>query len=160
MTTFGRLTVLAGIVAIWACATDASAQSNKAVEDRLALMKANGAAVAGITGFYKENKGTMADVEKHLATLQANARTAQSPALWPKGTSVTELGPKATAAKPEIWEKQDDFKKAAANFETEVQKFSATVRSGDKAAIEAALGGFGRNACGTCHQPFRGKRET
>jgi cytochrome c556 len=156
----GKLTALAAIVAVWACATSASAQTAKAVDDRLALMKSNGGALAGITKFYKENQGSMADVEKHLATLQANSTKIASDALWPKGTSANELGSKATGAKPDIWAKPDDFKKAAATYTAELQKFSATIKSGDKAAIDSALGGFGRNACGACHQPFRGKRET
>jgi cytochrome c556 len=156
----GKFVTLAGLAALWACAMDASAQSSKAVEDRQAIMKSNGAALAAITAFYKENKGTMADVERHLAALQDNATKAGNPALWPRGTSAGELGAKATGAKPDIWDKMDDFRKATANFDAEVKKLAATVKSGDKAAAEAAVGTFPRTACGTCHQPFRARRET
>jgi cytochrome c556 len=160
MKKLGGFAVVAGMAALWACSMDASAQSGKAVDDRLALMKANGAAVAGITAFYKENKGTMADVEKNLATLQANAAVVGNDSLWPKATSANELGSKATGAKPDIWMKWDDFKEAATSMDVEVRKFAATIKGGDKAAIDAALGTFGRGACGTCHTPFRGKRDT
>jgi cytochrome c556 len=151
----GKFAALAGLAVVWACAMDASAQGNKAVEDRQALMKSNGAAVAGITAFVKENKGTMADVQRHLATLQTNSGNVAKEALWPKGTSTAELG-KATRAKSDIWTKWDDFKKADATFDAEVEKFAAVARGGDKAAIEPALATLGRNTCGACHTAFRG----
>jgi cytochrome c556 len=159
MNKISKFAVLAGMAALWACAMDASAQSGKAVEDRIALMKANGAAVAGINAFYKENKGTMADVDKHLATLQASAGKIGSEAAWPKGTSVTELG-KATRAKPDVWDKWADFKKIAEGMDAEAKKLAAVVKGGDKAAIEAAVGVFGRNTCAACHTPFRGPAQT
>jgi cytochrome c556 len=141
---------------------DASAQSGKAVDDRQALMKANGGALGGITAFYKENKGSMADVDRHLSTLQANATklASSADALFPKGSSTNELGTKATGSKPDIWMKWDDFKKAAGTMDAEVKKLAAAVKGGDKAAIEAAIGGMGRVGCGTCHTAFRGKRDT
>jgi len=75
----------------------------------------------------------------------------QIPALFPEGS----LGPPKTAAKPEIWQKWPEFEAAAKNLTTQSEKLRDTAKTGDSAATQAVVQTFGRQACGTCHTPFR-----
>lgn len=155
-----RLSVLAGAAAalLWSVAPQPiAAQDAKAVKERQELMKSNSANVKAIAAFVKGGKGSAADVEQRLMRIASTAD--KIPDLFPKGTDVGALGPKATGAKMEIWSKADDFEKAAENLKTQAQKFAAVVKSGDKAMIGSTFGDFGKNACGTCHRTFRAKRQ-
>jgi cytochrome c556 len=85
------------------------------------------------------------DAEKLAATAK------QIPALFPEGS----LDPAKSAAKPEIWQKKGEFDAAAKNLETWSIKLKDAAASGNAAATDAVVKDFGRQACGTCHQPFR-----
>jgi len=77
--------------------------------------------------------------------------SAKIPRLFPEGS----LGPTKTAAKPEIWAKWPEFEAAAKNLGTQAEKLRDTAKTGDAAATNAVVATFGRQACGTCHTPFR-----
>ncbi len=62
-----------------------------------------------------------------------------------------------SAALPAVWEKSDEFKKAAERFESEATKLAQVSKSGDEAAVKAQIGATGK-ACGGCHETFREKR--
>ena len=59
-----------------------------------------------------------------------------------------------TRAKPEIWEDWAKFEQAAADLEAAAAGMVEAAKTGDLAAIGAALGKVG-GACGGCHKPFR-----
>jgi cytochrome c556 len=65
------------------------------------------------------------------------------------------LGPEKTAAKPEIWQKWPDFEAAAKNLQVQSEKLRDVARTKDADATNAVIKDFGRQACGTCHTPFR-----
>ena len=60
-------------------------------------------------------------------------------------------------AKPEIWSKADDFKKALTAFQTETAKLAELARGGNAEAIKAQIPAVGKT-CGGCHDTFRVKR--
>jgi cytochrome c556 len=62
-----------------------------------------------------------------------------------------------SAALPAIWEKPDEFKKAAERLQSEVSKLAQVSKSGDEAAVKAQIGATGK-ACGGCHETFREKQ--
>src|SRR5258705_13944616 len=72
------------------------------------------------------------------------------PSLFPEG-SLTDK----SKAKPEIWQKWPEFQAAAKNFDSQAAKLRDAARTKDLAATTAAAKAFGRQACGTCHTPFR-----
>jgi len=74
----------------------------------------------------------------------------QIAALFPEG-SLTDK----SKAKPEVWQKWSEFEAAAKNMGAQAEKLRDAARSKDQAATEAVAKEFGRQACGTCHQPFR-----
>ncbi|HEU4704915.1 MAG TPA: cytochrome c, partial [Sphingomicrobium sp.] len=85
----------------------------------------------------------------HSATV---ARLAPEVSKWfPPGTG-PDVG--KTRAKPEIWQKPEDFAAKTRAFQAAAQKFDATARGGDVAAIKAGFGEVGKT-CKACHNPYR-----
>ena len=70
---------------------------------------------------------------------------------FPKGTG-PELG--KTGAKPEIWQKPQDFAAKLHGFQAAAQAFNAAARSGDMAAIKARYADLG-GSCKACHDSYR-----
>jgi len=142
--------VLGGLAAVIAvgCATAQTAKMTPAetVAERQKLMKANGAAWKNVQANTKA--GNIAAVVADADALSQNAK--KIPPLFPQGSMTAD-----SKAKPEVWQKWADFEAAAKTMETEAAKLRDTAKSGDKAATEALVKGFGGKACGTCHQPFR-----
>jgi len=116
------------------------------VADRQRLMKLNGASWKDVQD--KVKAGQIEAVAVNAETLAMNAE--HIPALFPKG-SLTDK----SKAKPDIWEKFPEFEAAAKNLETKSVELRDAARAKDQAKVEALVKDFGRNACGTCHQPFR-----
>ncbi|MBI4840680.1 MAG: cytochrome c [candidate division NC10 bacterium] len=130
------------------CATAASMRvgSGDVVADRQRLMKLNGASWADAQAKFKA--GNIEGIAVNAETMALNSM--HIPALFPEG-SLTDK----SKAKPEVWQKWAEFEAAAKNFQTWAEKLRDTARTKDAAATEAIVKDFGRQACGTCHTPFR-----
>lgn len=144
-------TLVASLSALLAagCATSQSASkvgSGDVVADRQRLMKLNGASWADAQAKFKA--GNIEAIAVNAETIAINAT--HIPALFPQG-SLTEK----SNAKPEIWQKWSEFEAAAKNLQTWAERLRDTARTKDTAATEAIVKDFGRQACGTCHTPFR-----
>jgi cytochrome c556 len=120
--------------------------SGDPVADRQRLMKLNGASWKDVQD--KVKAGQIEAVAVNAETMAINAK--HIPALFPQG-SLTDK----SKAKPEIWQKFSEFEAAAKNFETKSDELREAARAKDQAKVEALVKDFGRQACGTCHQPFR-----
>src|SRR5215475_4775525 len=143
--------VLGGLVTL-ALASNATGQSttkiwtSDVVADRQRLMKLNGASWADAQA--KMKAGNVEAIAVNAETMALNSE--HIPMLFPEG-SLTEK----SKAKPEIWQKRDEFDSAAKNMGQWSVKLRDTARTKDAAATEAVMKDFGRQACGTCHTPFR-----
>jgi cytochrome c556 len=144
--------VVLGSLVTLALASAATGQStikiwtSDVVADRQRLMKLNGASWADAQAKLKAG-----NAEAVAANAETMALTATMiPALFPEG-SLTDK----SKAKPEIWQKWAEFEAAAKNMGAQADKLRDAARSKDLAATEAVAKDFGRQACGTCHQPFR-----
>ena len=120
--------------------------SGDIVADRQRIMKLNGASWADAQA--KIKAGNFEAVAVNAETMALNAE--HIPMLFPKG-SLTDK----SKAKPEVWEKWSEFTAAAKTFQTESEKLRDAARAKNQAQVEALAKDFGRNACGTCHTPFR-----
>ena len=120
--------------------------SGDIVADRQRIMKLNGASWADAQA--KIKAGNFEAVAVNAETMALNAE--HIPMLFPKG-SLTDK----SKAKPEIWEKWNDFTAAAKAMQTESEKLRDAARAKNQAQVEAIAKDFGRNACGSCHTPFR-----
>jgi len=105
---------------------------------------------------YVNGSGDQAVAVAKVQDMIAVADKLGDPALWPAGTAIADLPPKATRAKPEIWQEMDKFKAIPATLKGEEQKLLAAVQKGDKAEAKTAFGDTGKNGCGACHGSFRG----
>ena len=119
----------------------------EAIETRQNLMKEQGKAWKNIQD--KTKAGQIAAIVPDAEKLASTSK--EIPKLFPEGS----LNPEKSAAKPEIWQKKADFNAAAKNLETWSVKLRDVAKTGDAAQTQAVVKDFGRQACGTCHQPFR-----
>jgi cytochrome c556 len=120
--------------------------SGDPVADRQRLMKLNGASWKDIQD--KHKAGQIEAIAVNAETLAINAD--HIPALFPKG-SLTDK----SKAKPELWEKWPEFEAAAKNLQVKAAELRDAARAKDQAKVDDLMKTFGRQACGTCHQPFR-----
>ncbi len=116
------------------------------VADRQRVMKLQGASWADIQA--KAKAGNVEAIAVNAETLAMTAR--QIPALFPEG-SLTDK----SKAKPDVWQKWPEFQAAAKNLETQAEKLRDAARAKNEQLTQDILKDFGRNACGTCHTPFR-----
>jgi cytochrome c556 len=118
------------------------------IEKRQQAMKGNSA----------DAKAIKAAVEsKDYATIETKAKdimgTAERiPGLFPKGSTTGKT--KATAA---IWEKSDDFAKAAKNLGKAASELAAAAKAKDDTEIGVKVKALG-DACGACHKAFRAEK--
>jgi len=143
--------VLGSLVAL-AIAGSATGQSttklwtSDVVADRQRLMKLNGA--------------SWADAQAKLKAGNAEAVAANAETMALIATQILPLFPEGSLtdkskAKPEIWQKWPEFETAVKNYAMQAEKLRDAARTKDLAATEAVAKDFGRQACGTCHTPFR-----
>ncbi len=144
------LVVLGLTVAVAAgCASEpktTKAGSGDIVADRQRLMKLNGATWSELQA--KAKAGNVEGVAVSAETLALNSQ--QIPSLFPAG-SMTDK----SKAKPEVWQKWPEFEAAAKKMETESEKLRDAARAKNEQLVQDIVKDFGRNACGTCHTPFR-----
>jgi cytochrome c556 len=136
LTTF----VLAG------CASTPKMSPAEIVAERQRLMKLNGASWQDAQAKFKA--GNIEGIAVNAETMAMNAR--EIPRLFREDAMTAE-----SKAKPEIWQKWPEFQTDAKNFQVMAEKLRDAAKSKNAAATGAIMKEFGREACGTCHTPFR-----
>jgi cytochrome c556 len=144
------LVVLSLAVAVAAgCATEtkkAKIGSGDVVADRQRLMKLHGALWTDI-----QNKAKANNIEGIEVSAEGLAVAAQFiPVMFPEG-SLTDK----SKAKPEVWQKWPEFEAAAKKLQTESEKLRDSAKAKNAQQTQDIVKDFGRNACGSCHTPFR-----
>ncbi len=120
--------------------------SGDVIADRQRLMKLNGASWKDAQD--KLKAGQIEAIAVNAETLAINAQ--HIPVLFPQGSTSDKSN-----AKPEIWQKWSEFESAAKNLETWSVKLRDAARAKNADEVQAIAKEFGKNACGTCHTPFR-----
>jgi cytochrome c556 len=120
--------------------------SGDVVADRQRLMKSVGANWADIQA--KAKAGNIEGIAVNAENLALYAP--HIPMYFPEGS-----GTEKSKAKPEIWQKWPEFQAAAKNLETQSEKLRDAAKAKNEQATQDIVKDFGRNACGTCHTPFR-----
>jgi cytochrome c556 len=152
----GRLTFSASVIVIGGlslgllagCAGKSMSKmgSGDVVADRQRLMKSVGANWADIQA--KAKAGNIEGIAVNAENLALYAP--HIPMYFPEGS-----GTEKSKAKPEVWQKWPEFQAAAKNLETQSEKLRDAARAKNEQATQDIVKDFGRNACGTCHTPFR-----
>ena len=146
-----RSLVLIPLVAVTlaACTTAAPQRmvgTDDVVFDRQRIMKVQGAMWTDI-----QNKFKAGNIEAIAPNAEVIAITAlQIPTLFPEG-SLTEK----SKAKPELWQRRDEFNKAAKNLAVWSERLRDASKAKDEKAVADIMKDYGRVSCGSCHTPFR-----
>jgi cytochrome c556 len=96
----------------------------------------------------KAKAGSIESVAVNAEVLALYAQ--EIPALFPAGS-----GTEKSKAKPEIWQKWPEFEAAAKNLGVQAEKLRDAARAKNEQLTQDLVKDFGRQACGTCHTPFR-----
>ena len=112
-------------------------------------------AMKAISAANKAVKGAVE--EKNFATVEAKAKDIMGtadmiPSLFPKGSTTGK-----TKAKPEIWEKSEDFGKAAKNLSKAAGELASAAKAGNEADVGVKFKALG-DTCGACHKQFRAEK--
>ena len=135
-----------GILAL-AVSTQVFAQAD-VIQKRQDAMKGNSAAAKAIKGAVET---------KDYATVEAKAKDIMGTAdkivsLFPKGSTTGK-----TKAKPEIWEKPDEFSKAAKNLSKSADELASAAKAGNADDVDVKVKALGE-ACNSCHKQFRAEK--
>jgi cytochrome c556 len=130
-----------------AVSTQVFAQAD-VIQKRQDAMKGNAAAAKAIKGAVET---------KDYATVEAKAKDIMGTAdkivsLFPKGSTTGK-----TKAKPEIWEKPDDFSKAAKNLNKAASELASAAKAGNADDVDVKVKALGE-ACNSCHKQFRAEK--
>ena len=150
-----RVTKILGVIALTAMLSGvalAAMTPQQQIEARQAGFKK----IGGTFKALNDQLHSPAPDKAQIAALagQLKSLTPSIPTWFPAGTG-PEAGVK-TAAKPEIWQKNAEFKADAKALQGEVDKLAAIAGGGDIAAITAQTKAVGAR-CGACHNDFRQK---
>ena len=130
-----------------ALSTQVFAQAD-VIQKRQDLMKSNGAAAKAIKAAVESKD--FATVETKAKDISGNAEKIVS--AFPKGSTTGK-----TKAKPEIWEKQDDFAKNAKNLGKAANELASAAKAGNEGDVAVKVKAVGE-ACNTCHKEFRAEK--
>lgn len=140
------------IFAISALALASSASLADPLEEREALMKANGKAMGALSAYVKGEKPyDAADVLAQLTKLSEDAQKMDPATLWPAGSDTGD-----TTSSPKIWEDAAGFQAAIDKFKADTAAAVAAAPA-DVDALKAQMGAVGSN-CASCHETFRIKK--
>jgi len=145
------IALLLGATQARAADAGAGRMDEGAIKYRQALMGAIGGDMAAISDLLKYGLAYSGNAVVHAEGLASHARLVGN-SFERKVTSGK------TDAKPEIWEKPDDYLEKVKGFETETAKLVDAAKGGDPAALGAQLKATGK-ACGSCHDSFRKPKE-
>ena len=136
------------VIGVAGCASQSASKtgSGDVVADRQRLMKSVGANWGDIQA--KAKAGNVEGVAVNAEALAIYSQ--QIPALFPAGS-----GTDKSKAKPEIWQKWPEFEAAAKNLGVQAEKLRDAARAKNEQLTQDLVKDFGRQACGTCHTPFR-----
>lgn len=133
---------------VGAFALGAAGQAFAQAEKRQQAMKDISAANKAVKGAVEEkNYVTVGVKAKEIMGLADSL-----PSLFPKGSHTGK-----TKAKPEIWEKSEDFNKLAKNLSKAAGDLEAAAKGGNDADVGAKFKDLGAT-CANCHKPYRAEK--
>lgn len=125
-------------------------QAQQIFRERHEGMESIGKATKAITQELKSNSPDVAVIRSSAARINELAR--KSSGWFPAGTGKDVI--EKTRAKPEIWQKPDDFAAKDRGLQQAAQAFNAAAQSGDMNAIKARFDTLGKT-CKACHDSYR-----
>ena len=153
MRLFRKPMLLAAMLAIGVAGAHRALAVDKeqVIKHRAALMKDQSKDLSAIKDFV-EGKGDLPKATEAANSLPGDIH--KIPDAFPPGTEGPSPDGKY-APKAEVWSDWKGFLAARDTAEEKAKALLTAVKSGDKAAIQAAFADAGKNGCGACHQKFR-----
>jgi cytochrome c556 len=144
--------ILASIVLLGlaGCGGNPDTPAGRAADARHESFEQMGDAFKVVADAMKQDAPDMAAIQS--AAGKINALAPKLPEWFPAGS-----GPDdgiRTEALQTVWTKPEEFRQAAQKFADEAAKFDAAAKTGDKAAVGAAMQSLG-GSCKGCHEKFR-----
>jgi cytochrome c556 len=125
----------------------------KLMHDRHEDMEKIGKATKAISRELKAGAPNLATIRASAATIAGFAP--KVPSWFPAGTG-PDVG--KTMAKPEIWQKPQDFAAKDKAFQGAALAFHAAAKSGDMTAIKTRFADLGKT-CKACHDSYRNEHK-
>jgi cytochrome c556 len=125
----------------------AQPESGDLIKYRKNTMEALGGHAGAISLIVRNKVDYASQLPDHAKALDMTMRTIVD--IFPPDSAKGD-----TAAKAEIWQKPEEFKKAVAKAQDAASAFSKAVESGDKEQIAASFKELGES-CKHCHDNFR-----
>jgi cytochrome c556 len=116
------------------------------VDNRQRLMRLIGGSWGDIQA--KHKAGNIDGIAVNAETIAVSSY--HIPPLFPEGSATEKSN-----AKPEIWQRNDEFRAAARNLTAMAEQLRDAARNKNQPAVDGMVKEFGAKACGTCHTPFR-----
>ena len=142
----GALVLAAGLMAV----TAGAGTVDDPIKVRQALMTSQGVHLGALGAIAKGEAPYTELANGHAFALLKISQAITH--VFPEGS-----GSGDTRAKPEIWSDRAKFDQAIASLQAAAANMVEAAKTGDPAAIGAALGVSGA-ACGGCHKPFRAEQ--
>jgi cytochrome c556 len=140
---------LLGVCGAVAAAPLSGNQALAVAKARETHMKAFGDATKVIYNNLQSSSPDIGAIQQQAARIDALAPKLLT--WFPAGTAV---GVGESRAKPEIWQKPEDFAIKAHDFQTAAQQFEVAAKTGDVGQIKPAFQALGKS-CKACHDPYR-----
>lgn len=128
-------------------------QALAVMKEREHHMEAFGDEAKKISTTLKSSSPDVQQIQQSAAKIAELAPKLQS--WFPKGTG-PDVG--KTRAKPELWQKPEDFTLKAHDLEVAAQEFKVAADSGDLSRIKPAFAALGK-ACKACHDLYRAPKK-
>jgi len=146
--------VLVGVIAALLSTTGtaiAQGDSESVIKYRRSSMKAMGGHMGAAAQIVRGNVSYTGQLPMHADSVAAIAKDIAM--LFPEGSDFGE-----TEAKEAVWEKPDEFKKAASDAKRASEVFAEAVKGANKPTIERSFRSLS-DTCKNCHKKFRKKEE-
>jgi len=138
---------IAGLIAM--PAVSLSAESEDLIKYRRGVMKAIGGHMSATSLIVRGKVPHKGQLKQHVNALKL--LTDDIPALFPEDSDFGE-----TRAKPEVWDKQEDFIKASRKSNDSIANLLKAVEGGNDSEMLASFKKVGQG-CKGCHKNFREK---
>ena len=121
----------------------------KVMHERHEGMEQVGKTTKNLKRSIESEPADMAAVKSGAAAMNKLAQAASG---WFAAGTGPELG--KTGAKPEIWQKPQDFSAKLKTFQAKAAAFNAAAQRGDPASVKTAFADLGKT-CKACHDTYR-----
>ena len=131
------------------------ANPQQVVDERVAVMKSLGAALAATNAFV-QGKGTAPAAQAKLSPARNNAL--RIPQMFPRGTALGDKGVAKSRALSTIFTNRSDFDNKANTLLAKLDQLESALTGNSKADTTAALTTT-KAACASCHDKYRAADE-